>query len=139
MPTQTLIATQPVLGPYPTQPVAPNSLNLAFTAVDIVNGNYFVADPFSYLSQAPGNFPQGSIGGDVLLVWNNTAGSVAFNLTSQPDGAGRQADGSLAPYQIPANTIMAFKFSAIAGWADGSGFIYMSCAVAGVLVAVLQR
>jgi|HubBroStandDraft_1064217.scaffolds.fasta_scaffold420241_1 hypothetical protein len=139
MPTQTQITTQPVLGPFPTQPVTPGSLNLVFTPVDTVNGNYFAADPFSYFSQAPGNFPQGSIGGDVLLVWNNTGGSVAFTLTSQTDSAGRSADGSLAPYQIAANTIMAFKFSSFNGWADGSGFVYPQCAVAGVQIAVLQR
>jgi hypothetical protein len=139
MPTQTLIATQPVQGPYPAQPVAPNSLNLVFTPADVVNGNYFVADPFSYQSTSPGVAPQGSIGGDVLLVWNNTGGSVAFTLTSQPDSAGRSADGSLAPYQIAANTIAAFKFSDFEGWEDNSGFVYIQCAVAGVSFAILQR
>src|SRR5271168_1781423 len=111
MPSQTLIATQPIQGPYPVEPVSPSSLSVVFTAADNVNGNYFVADPLTPL-------PQGTVGGDILLVQNTNVGTAAFTLTSQPDSAGRSADSSLAPYQLPANSITAFKFSDFDGWVD---------------------
>lgn len=134
MPTQTLIPTQPVQGPFPTQPVAASSLTVTFTASDTVNGNYFVADPLSFNSPAVG-----SVGGDILLVQNTNAGTAAFTLTSQPDSAGRSADGSLSPYQLDANSITAFKFSDFDGWVDISGNVYISCAASGVSFAILQR
>jgi hypothetical protein len=136
-PTQTLIPTQAVQGPYPTQPVAPPALGVTFTPSDTVNGNYFVADP---VTPAPQGYSSAlTTGGDILLVQNTNAGTAAFTLTSQPDSAGRSADGSLAPYQLPANSISAFKFSDFNGWADGSGFVYIQCLATGVSFAILQR
>jgi len=133
----TLIPTQAVQGPFPTQPVTPPVLSVTFTPSDTANGNYFVADPVT-------PFPQGyssalTAGGDVLLVQNTNAGTAAFTLTSQPDSAGRSADGSLSPYQLPANSITAFKFSDFDGWVDISGNVYISCAASGVSFAILQR
>jgi len=127
-----LIATQPVKGPYPAQPVPATSLDLVFTPADPANGNYFVADPITPL-------PQGVIGGDVLLVWNTTVAPLQFSIQSQPDAAGRQADGSVSPYTIAANTISAFKFSQFAGWEDASGNVYVSSPSASVLFAIAQR
>jgi hypothetical protein len=135
MPTQTLIATQPIAGPYPSLPVAAASLDLAFTAADAVNGNYFVADQFSYNSAAPGIVPLGSIGGDYLLVWNPTGGALTFTLTSQPVN-GRSGD--ITSYSVGAGVISAFKFSNLAGWQDGSNNVYFLGA-AGLMFAVLQR
>ena len=130
-PTQ--IATQTVQGPYPSLPVAPTSLDLVFTPADIANGNFFVADtPITVR-------PEGVYGGDVLLVWNTTAGALQFSLASQPDAQGRNGDGSTAPYTIAANTISAFKLSQITGWADGSNNIYVSSPSASVLFAILKR
>src|SRR5271167_2460149 len=122
----TLIPTQAVQGPYPTQPVPAASLDLVFTPADIANGNYFVADPFTLL-------PQGVVGGDVLLVWNNSVAPLQFSIQSQPDDAGRQADGSVSPYTIAANTISAFKFSQFTGWQDANGHVYITSPSASVL------
>jgi hypothetical protein len=136
MPTQTQVATQPIVGPYPTLPVGATSLDLVFTAADPVNGNYFTADQFSYLSQAPGNFPQGSIGGDYLLMWNQSGSPVTVTLTSQPVN-GRTGD--ITSYTIAANTISAFKFSNLAGWQDGTSNVYLLASSASLFLAVLQR
>jgi hypothetical protein len=126
-PTQ--IPTQAVQGPYPTLPVTPTSLDLVFTAADIANGNFFVANPVTSL-------PVGNIGGDVLLVWNNTAGALAFSISSQPLN-GRTGD--VTSYTIAANTISAFKFSSLAGWTDANGNVFISSPSASVLFAITQR
>lgn len=126
----TLIATTAVPGPYPTLPIAPLSLDLAFTAADPVNGNYFVADPVTSL-------PVGNLGGDILLVWNTVGTPAAFSLSSQPDAAGRVGD--IASYTIAPNTVSAFKYSSLVGWADATGNIYISSPVATVLFAILRR
>jgi|SRR5271157_2191821 len=130
-PTQTLIATQPVVGPYPSLPVGANSLNLIFTAVDAVNGNYFVADNNPVTVR-----PEGTFGGDVLLVNNPTGGALGITFNSQSDAQGRTGD--IAAYSVPANTIAAFKYSNLVGWADISGYVYFA-GVAGLTVAILQR
>jgi hypothetical protein len=129
MPTQTLVATQAVQGPYPSLPVTAASLDLVFSAVDAVNGNYFVADPITQ------NGPQGTIGGDVLLVSNPTGAPLTITFTSQPLN-GRSGD--ITSYSIGAGVTSAFKYSLLAGWADGSNFVYF-LAAAGLLVAILKR
>lgn len=126
---QTQITTQPIVGPYPVVPVAAASLDLAFTAVDAVNGNYFVADPLLL------NLAQGSVGGDVLLVDNPTAGALTITFTSQPLN-GRSGD--IASYSVGAGVTSAFKYSQLVGWADVSGNVYF-LAQAGLTVAILQR
>jgi len=129
MPTQTLVATQPVVGPYPALPVGAGSLDITFTAVDAVNGNYFVAStPLSIR-------PEGTIGGDILLVNNPTGGALSISFTSQPLN-GRSGD--ISTYSVGAGVTSAFKYSQLAGWADGSSFVYFA-AQAGLTVAVLAR
>jgi hypothetical protein len=130
MPTQTLVATQPVQGPYPSLPVTAASLDLNFSAVDAVNGNYFVADQIAF-----NNGAQGTIGGDVLLVSNPTGGPLTISFTSQPLN-GRSGD--ITAYSVGAGVTSAFKFSQLAGWADNSSFVYF-LAQAGLLVAILKR
>jgi hypothetical protein len=137
MPTQTLIATQPIVGPYPSLPVAPASLDLVFTAADPVNGNYFVADQFSYISAAPGNLPLGSIGGDYILVWNQAGAPATVTFTSQPDAQGRTGD--ITTYSVAANTISALKLSNLTGWQDGTHNVYVQASAATVFFAILQR
>src|SRR5208282_2358985 len=137
MPTQTQVTTQPVAGPYPaTLPVPATSLDLVFTAADPVNGNYFAADQFSYISTAPGISPQGSIGGDVLLIWNQAGSPATVTITSQPLN-GRSGD--IVSYSVAANTISAFKFSDLAGWQDNLANVYLQASAATVFLAVLQR
>jgi hypothetical protein len=125
----TLIATQAVQGPYPTNPVTAPTLDLTFTAADVANGNYFVGDSVT-------TFPQGSVGGDVLLVTNTDTGAHTITFTSQPLN-GRSAD--ISSYSVGAGVTSAFKYSQLAGWADASGNVYFTATSALMLVAVLQR
>jgi hypothetical protein len=124
----TQVPTQAIVGPYPSLPVAPGSLDITLTAVDAVNGNFFVADSVS-------NLPQGSIGGDVLLVSNPTGGALTITFTSQPLN-GRSGD--ITTYSIGAGVTSAFKYSQLAGWADVNNNIFFTAA-AGLLVAALKR
>jgi hypothetical protein len=129
MPSQTLVTTQAIQGPYPSLPVPATALDLTFTAVDAVNGNYFQADPLAV-------FPAGTIGGDILLVSNPTSGPLTITFTSQPDAQGRSGD--IATYTVGAGVTSAFKYSQIVGWADANGYVYF-LGTAGLLVAILKR
>jgi hypothetical protein len=125
----TQVATQNPVGPYPSLPVGAGSLDLTLTAVDSVNGNYFIADPVSVL-------PQGSIGGDTLLVYNPTAGALVITFTSQPLN-GRSGD--IAAYSVGAGVLSAFKFSSFSGWALNPTNQVFFTGAAGLLVAIIQR
>ena|SRR5579863_1558252 len=124
----TQVPTQAIAGPYPSLPVGLAALDLTLTAVDAVNGNYFTANAVS-------NLPQGSIGGDILLVSNPTGGALTITFTSQPLN-GRSGD--ITTYSVGAGVHSAFKYSQLAGWADANGNVFFTAA-AGLLVAVLQR
>src|ERR1700675_970919 len=103
-PTQ--IAVQPVAGPYPALPVGAGTLDIVFTAVDAVNGNFFVADPVTNVG-----LPSG-LGGNVLLVSNPAGGSppnigpLTITFASQPDAAGR--GGDIASYSVGLGVTSAF-------------------------------
>lgn len=125
----TQIAVQPIVGPYPALPVAASSLDLVFSAVDAVNGNFFVADQIS------SNLPGGTIGGDILLVNNPTVGALTITFTSQPLN-GRSGD--ITAYSVGAGVTSAFKYSQLVGWADVSNSVFFT-AQAGLLVAALKR
>ena len=132
MPTQTLIATQPGVGPFPTLPVGAGSLALVFTAADAVNGNYFIADKLTLVPSQP----TGSIGGDILVAQNTDAAPHNLTFKSQPDAQGRSGD---ITYSIAAGEISYFQFSQLVGWQDGSGFVYVSADNALVKFAIVQR
>jgi hypothetical protein len=127
----TQVNTQNPVGPYPVIPVAPTSLDIAFTAVDAVNGNYFTADNNPVTVR-----PEGTYGGDILLIDNPTGGALTITFTSQPDAQGRSGD--ITTYSIGAGVTSAFKYSNLVGWADGTGKVFFTGA-AGLLVAVLER
>jgi hypothetical protein len=137
----TPIATQPIVGPYPSLPVGAASLDLVFTAADPVNGNNIVADQLSYNSYAPGILPLGSIGGDIILVWNTDTNPHNFGLASQPvNGRTGDVGGGLTPsYAVGAGVISAFKLSQLAGWQDGTNNVYFKADSALVKFAILQR
>ena len=126
----TQVVTQNPVGPYPNLPVGAASLDIVFSAVDAVNGNYFQADgnPVSVR-------PEGTIGGDVLLVNNPTGGALTITFTSQPLN-GRSGD--ITAYSVGAGVTSAFKYSNLVGWADVNGKVFFT-AQAGLLVAALQR
>jgi hypothetical protein len=126
----TQVVTQNPVGPYPNLPVAALALDIAFVAVDAANGNYFQGDgnPVSVR-------PEGTIGGDVLLVSNPTGGALTITFTSQPLN-GRSGDITI--YSVGAGVTSAFKYSNLVGWADGMGKVFFT-GQAGLLVAVLAR
>jgi hypothetical protein len=124
----TQIAVQPVVGPYPTVPVTAASLDLVFSPADIT-GNFFTADPISL------SVSNGSIGGDILLVWNTDAAPHNLTITSQPLN-GRTGD--ITSYVVGPGVISAFKFSQLAGWQSGSTVSFTADNVL-VKLAVLTR
>jgi hypothetical protein len=124
----TQIVPQPIVGPYPTLPVTAASLDLAFVAAD-VTGNFFTADQISVTVGA------GSIGGDILLVWNTDAAPHNLTISSQPLN-GRTGD--ITSYVVGAGVISAFKFSQLAGWQSGSTVTF-TADNALVKLAVLTR
>jgi hypothetical protein len=131
MPSQTLVPTQAVQGPYPSLPVAATSLDITLQAVDPTNGNYFVADPIL------NTFSSGSIGGDLLIVYNTTDSPATITFTSQPDAQGRSGD--IASYTVGAGVLSAFEYSQLVGWTDVNGYVYFLGSAVGLLVAVLKR
>lgn len=125
----TQVPVQPIVGPYPTLPVAAASLDIVFTAVDAVNGNFFTANGIA------SDLPSGTIGGDILLVLNPTLGALNITFTSQPLN-GRSGD--ITTYSVGAGVHSAFKYSKLVGWADVNSNVFFT-ADAGLTVAVLQR
>ena len=118
MARQTLAKQTPV-GPYPTLPVAANSLDIAFTAADVTNKEQFVAD-----------------GKNLVLVRNThatNAGTVTF--TSAPDTQGRSGD--ITTYSLGAGEVMAFLFKR-PGWMQSDLNIYMEASATTMQYAVVR-
>lgn len=110
-----------VVGPYPAGgTVAALALDLAFTAADVANGNQWA-----------------SAGDEILLVWNTDVSQHHFTLTSAPDARGRSDD--ITNYAVAAGVISAFKVSAMDGWRQSDGNVYVSGDNAAVKFAVLKR
>jgi len=132
MSTPTLVSTQSAAGPYPVLPVLANSLDLVWTAADVVNGNYFPAA--DVISLGPG---RKAAGGNILLVWNTDAAPHNLTLTSQPDLAGRMGD--VAAYVVGPGAISAFDFSQLAGWADSLSTVAISGDDISLKFAILRK
>lgn len=118
MARQTLAKQTPV-GPYPTLPVAANSLDLTWTAADATNKEQIVAEA------------------DILvLVWNTHATNpYTVTFTSAPDARGRSGD--VGPYTLQAADIAAFRFRK-PGWMQTDLNIYLEANNAAVKYAVLK-
>lgn len=118
MARQTLTKIVPK-GPYPTLPVAADSLDIAFTAADTVNKEQWVPS-----------------GNDLLLIWNtSTTTAYTFSLTSVPDDKNRTGD--VSGYSLAAGEIAAFRIKK-PGWTQSDGRIYLEASNAAVKFAVLQ-
>jgi hypothetical protein len=101
---------------------------LTFVAADIT-GNFFTADQIAVTVGA------GSIGGDILLVWNTDAAPHNLTIASQPLN-GRTGD--ITSYVVGPGVISAFKFSQLAGWQSGTTVTFTADNVL-VKLAVLTR
>lgn len=101
--SQTNIATQTPVGPYPSGgAVSAGALDLVWTAADVSNGNKF---PFT--------------GKEVLLIWNTDTASHHATLSSAPDEHGRTDD--ITSYALSAGDIACFSFrGGLAGWLQSS-------------------
>ena len=88
MPTPVLIPSAPAYILTPAGASA-GQLDQAFAAADVSNGNYFV-----------------SSGKDMLVVWNDSAGTLTFGIASASDQFGRKAD-------ITAYSILAHHFAVV--------------------------
>lgn len=118
MARQTLTKQTPK-GPYPTLPVAANSLDLTFTAADATNKEQFV----------PGN--------DTLVVVKNEHATLAKTVTFTSKADDKNRTGDVGPYSIGAGEIATFRFKK-AGWMQSDGKIYMEAESSDIKYAVIQ-
>lgn len=119
--SQTNIATQGVIGPYPAGgSVAALALDLTWTVADVSNGNKFTFT-----------------GKEILLIWNTDSSGHHCTFSSVADSKGRTND--VTAYALAAADIARFSFRGGAeGWqqsADGS--IHISADNALVMFAIL--
>ena len=94
------------------------SVELAFTAHDIVNENDFL-----------------TTGREVLLIKSTDAGSQDCVITSAPDSYGRTQDLTVS---VDAGETEAVWFSTRDGWMQADGAIYLDCTVATLAYAVIR-
>jgi hypothetical protein len=127
----TPIATQAAAGPYVSTPVGAGSLDLTWTAADTGNGNLFAVDlPLSIR-------PEGTIGGDILLMWNTDAAPHTVTISSVVDD--KMRTGDITAYSIGAGVISAFNFSQIVGWANNSSQVLFLANSNLVKFAIVKR
>lgn len=117
MPKTTINRIAPV-GPYPAA-VAANSLDIAFTAADVANGNQVKLT-----------------GRELLLVKNGHAADPHnFTIESVPDGCNREAD--ITAYSLAAGEYAAFWLGSITGWRQTDGYLYLSADDASIMFAII--
>lgn len=106
MPRVTITA-QAVQGPYPTLPVAVNSLDIAMTAADVANKQ-----------QTP------MTGGPIIVVMQNKHATLAKNVTftSAPDSKKRVGD--ITNYLLQVEDIAMHIFNSTEGWRQADGMLY---------------
>jgi|SRR5688572_19967878 len=112
------LTKQTPVGPYPTLPVAANSLDVTFTAADTTNFEQFLAD-----------------GKNLVLVRNTHAtnpGTVTFTSSADPQGR----TGDITTYSLGAGEVMAFLFKR-PGWMQSDLYIYMQASATTMQYAVL--
>ena len=116
---RTTIAPATVRGPYPTLPVAADSLDLVLTAADTVNKNQTAFN---------------TAGAVLLLAQNSGASPYTITLTSAIDTFNRTGD--ITAYSLAAGDIAAFILER-QGWMQSDGFIYYEANNAAVKFAVI--
>lgn len=114
-----IAATTPV-GPYPTLPVAADSLDVALTAADVANGNYVT-------------FP----GSQALLIVQNSdaANPYTFTITSSADSLGRTGD--VETYSLAAGELAVILLQRT-GWVQSNGQLYLNAENAAIKFALVR-
>ena len=100
--------------------VVAGDLAIAQTAMDLANGNSFVAT-----------------GQEILLIQNTGGSTYTVTVTSVADALGR-LDTSLTTYSIAAGAFAAVQFKALAGWLQPGSLVYLACSNALVKISVLR-
>lgn len=128
----TQVFTTPIIGPYTTTPVTATGLDVAFTAADPTNGNYFNVD---------------TPNGDVLIVWNTDSSSHHFTLSSVVDSPFDRT-GDITSYVVGAGIISMYNLecgvsgtadTAVVGWSNNFGQILFSADSALIKFAIIER
>lgn len=119
MPRVTLVKTTPK-GPFPTLPVAVDSLDATITVADVANMEQFVPS------------------GDDLIIAHNSDGASArtITFTSAPDAQGRSSD--ITTYSIGIGEIALFRINKKKGWMQPDGRIYINASHAAVRWIIVQ-
>jgi hypothetical protein len=118
MARQTLTKQTPK-GPYPTLPVAVNSLDVAWTAANATDKEQFV----------PGN--------DTLVLVKNSHATLAKTITFTSKADSQNRTGDVTAYSLGAGEIAMFRFKK-AGWMQSDGKIYMEAESSDISYAVIQ-
>jgi len=100
--------------------VVAGDLAVAQTAMDLANGNSFVAT-----------------GQEILLFQNSGGSTYTVTVTSVADALGR-LDTSLTTYSILAGAFAAVQMKSLAGWLQPGSLIYLACSNAAVKISVLR-
>jgi hypothetical protein len=118
--SQTSIATQSILGPYPPAGVVTAlALDLVWTAADVANGNKFTFT-----------------GKEILLINNTDSAGHHCTFSSVADSRGRADD--ITSYALAAADIARFSFRGGAeGWQQSDGSIHISADDATVKFAII--
>ena len=108
-----------IVGPYPSLQPTALSLDHAFAAADVANGNQFAAS-----------------GDDILLVKNNGgAAAYYFTITSKEDELNRTGD--IDQYDVGIDLYSAFKIKN-KGWRQSDGNIYLDAENVAIEFAILR-
>lgn len=114
----TLTRTTP-LGPYPTLPVAANSLDAVMTAADTVNKNQILLD-----------------GPIIVMAQNTDTVDRTVTITSAVDPQNRTGD--IGPYTLSANDIKLLMIDQVAGWKQSDGYLYLEASNAAVKLGAIR-
>jgi hypothetical protein len=89
-------------------------------ASDAVNGNKFVAS-----------------GQEIIIAQNTDASAHTFTVASVADHLGRTQD--ITAYSVPANSSVAIQMSALEGWKQSDGNVYLNSSDATLKFAVVRK
>lgn len=116
---RTAIAPIAPIGPFPTLPVAADSLDITFTPADVANGNVAAFGSYSRL---------------LVLARNVNASAQTFTIQSAPDVMNREGD--IGAYSLAQNEFAAFMCTR-SGWRQADGGLYLDGAHADIQFAVI--
>jgi hypothetical protein len=116
---QTSLTPITPLGPYLVGAPGSGTLDFAFTACDVSNGNKFAIT-----------------GRDILLVQNSGMSPYTITISSVADQYGRTQD--ITTYSVAAGNFSAFNFrNGTIGFRQTDGTVHLACSNAAIMFAVI--